>query len=89
MTVLDGKHPLAASVAQIHQHRAGSLIHAHAGNGEGQDHGIRIAGFQNHRAGHYIDDQQYASIHGLNENIYQGALPGGVDFYKAVIKKSS
>lgn len=37
----------------------------------------------------YIDDQQYASIHGLNENIYQGALPGGVDFYKAVIKKSS
>ena len=36
----------------------------------------------------YIDGQQYASIHGLNENIYQGALPGGVDFYKAVIKKS-
>lgn len=37
----------------------------------------------------YIDDQQYTSIHGLNENIYQGALPGGVDFYKAVIRKSS
>lgn len=36
----------------------------------------------------YIDGQQYASIHGLNENIYQGALPGGVDFYKKVIKKS-
>jgi len=37
----------------------------------------------------YIDDQQYKSVHGLNENIYQGALPGGVDFYKAVIRKSS
>lgn len=36
----------------------------------------------------YIDPQQYASIHGLNENIFQGALPQGVDFYKAVIRKS-
>jgi len=36
----------------------------------------------------YIDAQQYASIHGLNENIYQGALPMGVDFYKSMIKKS-
>ena len=36
----------------------------------------------------YIDDQQYASIHGLNENIYQGTLPMGVDFYKTIIKKS-
>ena len=36
----------------------------------------------------YIDSQQYASIHGLNENIYQGALPYGVDFYKKVIQKS-
>lgn len=36
----------------------------------------------------YIDGQQYGSIHGLNENIYQGALPLGVDFYKTVIKKS-
>ncbi len=36
----------------------------------------------------YIDSQQYASIHGLNENIYQGVLPKGVDFYKMVIKKS-
>lgn len=36
----------------------------------------------------YIDDQQYGSIHGLNENIYQGALPMGVDFYKTIIKKS-
>ena len=33
----------------------------------------------------YIDAQQYASIHGLNENIYQGALPMGVDFYKEMI----
>lgn len=35
----------------------------------------------------YIDGQQYSSIHGLNENIFQGALPMGVDFYKAIIKK--
>ena len=34
----------------------------------------------------YIDAQQYASIHGLNENIYQGTLPMGVDFYKKVIE---
>ena len=33
----------------------------------------------------YIDSQQYGSVHGLNENIYQGALPYGVDFYKSVI----
>ena len=36
----------------------------------------------------YIDSQQYASIHGLNENIYQGALPMGVDFYKNMIRRS-
>lgn len=36
----------------------------------------------------YIDQQQYASIHGLNENIYQGALPHGVDFYKSMIERS-
>ena len=36
----------------------------------------------------YINQQQYASIHGLNENIYQGALPLGVDFYKKMIEKS-
>lgn len=36
----------------------------------------------------YIDAQQYASIHGLNENIYQGVLPKGVDFYKLIIRKS-
>ena len=35
----------------------------------------------------YIDKQQYGSVHGLNENIYQGALPYGVDFYKGVIEK--
>lgn len=36
----------------------------------------------------YIDNQQYSSIHGLNENIYQGALPLGVDFYKKMIELS-
>lgn len=36
----------------------------------------------------YIDGQQYKSIHALNENIYQGTLPMGVDFYKTIIKKS-
>ena len=35
----------------------------------------------------YIDAQQYSSIHGINENIYQGALTKAVDFYKLVIKK--
>ena len=35
----------------------------------------------------YIDKQQYGAVHGLNENIFQGALPHGVDFYKQVIKK--
>ena len=35
----------------------------------------------------YIDEQQYGSVHGLNENIFQGALPYGVDFYKGVIEK--
>lgn len=36
----------------------------------------------------YINGQQYTSIHGLNENIYQGALPLGVDFYKGMIRRS-
>lgn len=36
----------------------------------------------------YIDSQQYESIHGLNENIYQGALPMGVDFYKKIITEA-
>ncbi len=35
----------------------------------------------------YIDSQQYGSIHGLDENIYQGTLPMGVDFYKEVVKR--
>jgi carboxypeptidase PM20D1 len=35
----------------------------------------------------YIDEQQYGSVHGLNENIHQGTLPHGVDFYKKVIEK--
>ena len=36
----------------------------------------------------YINKQQYGSIHGLNENINQGTLPMGVDFYKMVVRKS-
>lgn len=36
----------------------------------------------------YINGQQYASIHGLNENICQGTLPKGVDFYKKIIRRS-
>ncbi|MBQ2668616.1 MAG: M20/M25/M40 family metallo-hydrolase [Clostridia bacterium] len=36
----------------------------------------------------YIDQQQYGSIHGLNENIYAGTLPMGVDFYKNMIRNS-
>ena len=36
----------------------------------------------------YIDQQQYGSIHGLNENIYSGTLPMGVDFYKNMILRS-
>lgn len=35
----------------------------------------------------YIDSQQYSSIHGINENIYQGALPKAVEYYKKLIKK--
>lgn len=36
----------------------------------------------------YINGQQYGSIHGLNENICQGALAKGVDFYKMMIQRS-
>ena len=36
----------------------------------------------------YIDKQQYGSIHALNENIFQGALPHAVDFYKQIICRS-
>jgi carboxypeptidase PM20D1 len=34
----------------------------------------------------YINTQQYNSIHSANENIYQGALPKGVDFYKRIVE---
>lgn len=33
-----------------------------------------------------IDDQQYASIHGVNENLYAAALPPAVDFYKTLLR---
>lgn len=33
-----------------------------------------------------IDDQQYASIHGVNENLYATALPPAVDFYKTLLR---
>lgn len=36
-----------------------------------------------------VTPQQQASVHGLNENIFKGALPKGVDFYKMVIERSS
>lgn len=36
----------------------------------------------------YITKQQHESVHGLNENINQGTLPLGVDFYKSVVKKA-
>lgn len=36
----------------------------------------------------YINNQQYGSVHGLDENINRGVLPKGVDFYKAVVRKS-
>ena len=35
-----------------------------------------------------ITPEQQASVHGLNENIFKGALPKGVDFYKMIIKRS-
>ena len=34
----------------------------------------------------YINPEQYSTIHGLNENIFIGALPKGVDFYKQIVK---
>lgn len=33
-----------------------------------------------------IDAQQYASIHGVNENLYAAALPPAVDFYKTLLR---
>ncbi len=35
----------------------------------------------------YINNQQYSSIHAINENIFKGVLPKAVDFYKLIIKK--
>ena len=34
-----------------------------------------------------IDEQQYSSIHAINENICIDVLPKGVEFYKAIVKK--
>ena len=36
-----------------------------------------------------INSQQLKSIHGLDENIDASSLPGGVDFYKAIIRKAN
>ena len=36
----------------------------------------------------YINKQQYGSIHALNENIHQGALPHAVEFYKRIILRA-
>ena len=33
-----------------------------------------------------IDAQQYASVHGANENLYVNALPPAVDFYKTLLR---
>ena len=35
-----------------------------------------------------INNQQFSSIHGVNENISLNSLPGGVDFYKRIIRQS-
>lgn len=35
----------------------------------------------------YIDGQQYGSIHGMNENIFQATLERGVGFYQDIIKR--
>ena len=37
----------------------------------------------------YINNQQYESIHGLNENINCTSLPPGVDFYKEIIQNAA
>lgn len=36
----------------------------------------------------YINQQQYGSVHALNENISQGALPHAVEFYKQIILRA-
>ena len=45
------------------------------------DHCLRFAPL-------YITNQQYKSIHAINENICKGTLPKGVDFYKMMIQRS-
>lgn len=35
-----------------------------------------------------ITQQQMKSVHGIDENIHASSLPGGVDFYKAIIRKA-
>ena len=34
----------------------------------------------------FMDDQQYASVHGTNENVFIDALPKAVEFYKEIVK---
>jgi carboxypeptidase PM20D1 len=34
-----------------------------------------------------VTKQQITSIHGVDENISAETLPGGVDFYKVIVKK--
>ena len=36
----------------------------------------------------YIDAQQYGSVHGLNENIFQSTLKYGVEFYQKIIRSA-
>ena len=36
----------------------------------------------------YIDEQQYGSVHALNENIHQSTLKYGVEFYKQIIQNT-
>ena len=36
----------------------------------------------------YISKQQHESVHALNENLYQGALPHAVEFYKQIILRA-
>lgn len=44
------------------------------------ENGIRFAPLE-------INAQQYASIHGLDENLSTDVLPAGVDFYKSIVRK--
>lgn len=44
------------------------------------ENGIRFAPLE-------INTQQFASIHGLNENLDLAVLPAGVDFYKTIVRR--